>query len=201
MADSPPRCLGYDYRISYQEQQTAWSAIRREEWLYRVDTVPLSVDTNIWASQFAEGSPFSFGAQGSVQNLWASWGEMTEALGKFPSHEQGVMVSINLVEEVESFLAVHHDLAEDDLFARDRLPTRGNLLGYDVADAWLTGILSNILHVRHRDFRKIQEAVVPLLNGFHLFDDIDAACDYVSMIKRIVPDHEPLVVYSITDER
>ena len=195
------RIVGYDAREFWRPFD--WSEENRNRFLYRLDiTKPLSVDVLIWQSIFAsEGRSFPI-KQFGFQSFWSSFTLLRKAITI--AHREHPFREYRMIAAV----LVLGDYCENDLINwNGRVPPvtpdqRGpdwKLIGYDVADQWALSGLSDCGFVPgYDDAPTLRKLWGPLLNKWHLFDELDAAIEFkYKSDERMKNDHAPFFVYGL----
>ncbi len=198
--------LGFDCRLVFSDKvRSAWDRQRRERYLLRTDIdVPISVDTVVSPSIFdfdavdvdAEKihlQPSDFHQQ--ALRLWRDFASMQEILPDEEKLRCARTIAIQL----------HHKNLEADDWWRDFAAenvTPTNLgsdwisMGFDVADRYLTGGLSNCGY--DQETKKQAEATWGAhINEFGLFSSLDRAAAFRLYSDSRVSEHAPFFVFEI----
>jgi hypothetical protein len=172
--------IGFDLRSTVSDP--SWTVDRRTRFLLRRDVASVrSVDPLVWVRP--SGLPPAPGAEG----LWPSLSDLFAA-----AHAVGRADAA----------AVRITAFEEDGPAPERVHTsgpasgRGDLLGWDVADWYLIGGLTNCGYAPE-EAASLAPAWVPLLNKWHLFDNHGDATAFAAVTEKRVPAHAPFFVYGI----
>jgi hypothetical protein len=192
------RLIGFDIRLGNRTSELAWNEERRSLFLLRDDIQrPLSVDQTVWPSCFPKADRDQWRG---VLGHWSDFDAMSDAAER---------LGIDLASSFLLSTVVAWDLLsaeERDEWATKRLdqavPERPgpewSIVGYDVADQWLTSGLSNCGYVGNErtEWRSRWGGRV---NEFHLFDDPSEASIFAKATNQRVPEHAPFFVYGLLE--
>lgn len=186
------RLLGFDARERFVPSPRLYPAGRRREQLWRTAVEkPLSVDVCVWPTVFQNEtverrlSLFDLGlglvgAQrpmwtGPFQDLWVSLPELDAQLAIVGKDMRGPadVVAIS-VDEHWRYPLWDRPLSEGEPAEPAGLDDEWRLLGFDVADGFLTSALMNGSFDEGARVR-LRSMFAELLNDAHLFDRLEAA--------------------------
>lgn len=192
--------VGYDAKEFWRPFD--WSEANRNRFLYRLDiTKPLSVDVLIWPSIFTSESrpplikPFGF------QSFWSDFfllrKTVTIAHTEQPFREYRMIAAILVLGDyVKTPQITWHDRVPP--VTPDQRGPDWKFIGYDVADQWALSGLSDCGFVPGRDdVAALRRRWGPLLNKWHLFDDLEIAIEFKHMSDQRMNDHAPFFVYGL----
>lgn len=184
------RIVGFDIRIDRGEQPI-WDPERRAGFLLRDDVeVPFSVDSQVWPSIFS-----AFPEWHGVLDLWEDLDVMRAAANASGGH--GCLIAVGIVW---GFLS-HQEQTEwaTQKLVATRPMTLGAewvLLGYDVADAWLTSGLSNCGYTPAERLLWTSKWA-GALNENHLLGDPNDAGRFACETNQRVPEHAPFHAFAL----
>lgn len=199
--------LGFDVRLLWEGADDAWTPERRRRFLLREDVArSLSVDPLVWPSIFGDGlnegqcTDLGLGRlgwptwRGSNAGLWDDLTAMQAALSGIAAVPRQV-ISIGLVS------AQHGDsIADGPPYLGHASPSvlggAWDLLGFDVADRFLTSGLTNCGY-DGKDKVGIAAQWAHLLNEHHLFHRAADALGFCLVADSRVPEHAPFLAFSI----
>ncbi len=186
------RLLGFDARERFVPLPRLYPAARRREQLLRPDVEkPLSVDVCVWPTVFQNEtverrlSLFDFGLglvgalrpmwTGPFQDLWVSLPDLDAQLALVGRDLRGPadVVAIS-VDEHWRYPLWDRPLSEEEPAEPAGLDDEWRLLGFDVADGFLTSALMNG-SFDERSRTRLRSMFAELLNDVHLFDRLEAA--------------------------
>jgi hypothetical protein len=162
----------------------------------------LSIDPRVWPSVFDLDElgrpPSHFG----YQSLWADLIALRRAVTMFFEKEplkpfRTIAVTLLLGEYCE------RDRVDWDSLIPPPNPDRRAddwlFLGYDVGDMWMLSALSNCGFLPGLDDAEaLRRRWGPLLNKYHLFDEIEPAVDFKHFSdERLKGDHAPCFVFGL----
>jgi hypothetical protein len=195
------RIVGYDAREFWRPFD--WSEENRNRFLYRLDiTKPLSVDVLIWQSIFVSESRRSPIKQFGFQSFWSDFTLLRKAItiahSEQPFREYRMIAAVVVLGDYSK----HNPINWNDRVPSVTPDQRGadwKLIGYDVADQWALSGLSDCGFVSgYDDVPALRQRWGPLLNKWHLFDDLDAAIEFKHKSdERMKSDHAPFFVYGL----
>jgi hypothetical protein len=214
--DLEPQLLGYDVRLDRSVYAKAWTSERRE-YLANTDTErPLSVDWQVWPSYFVERNrlpperggkhlePYLIERAIEVDlpedkirfhglRLWASLGDMLECYAerKYDA-ATGVVIAVWL-EHATSAPHAHFEVVLDPDVSPHALGKNWALLGYDVADQWLSTALTN----RWADREALRVSIGAKLNPHGLFGARQDALEFRQTSDELFQDGRPFSVYGL----
>ena len=188
--------LGFDIRPRPQLSDLVWTKERRSLFLLRDDVQqPLSVDQTVWPSCLPEPNGEQWRG---VLGHWSSLDAISKAAARERIEETVARFVATLVvleslsdEERTKWLSTRLD----ETFP-SRLDPGWSLLGYDVADQWLTSGLSNCGYVgtEHDEWKSRWG---DRLNDVHLSNDRLEASNFAKATNERVPEHAPFFVYGL----
>lgn len=194
--------VGYDARDYRDDYGVLWPQQRREQYLYSFNVKKvLSVDTMVWPTVFAALPSPAPGHVSVLQDLWASAQDLKMAVSNLASRE--VLPPFRTVA-----VTLVHDGTKNAHLALDGTPglvepestsSDWQLVGYDIADAFLLSALTNCGFLSgYDDVNRMRQQWAPHLNEFHLFGDLRVASAFREMSDhRLASDHAPTFVYGI----
>ena len=188
--------VGFDVRRDHEASGFAWDEGRRFRYLLLDDVRrPLSVDQTVWPSCFPEATA---GEWRGVLGLWSDFAAMSDAAAREGIDQTASRLVAAVVvpasdEERSEWLTKRLDQT-----VPERLGPDWCVLGYDVADQWLTSGLSNCGYVRN-ERAELQTEWARRLNVHHLFDDPEDARLFVKATNQRVPEHAPFFVYGLLE--
>jgi hypothetical protein len=205
--------VGFDARLAGEWYLTGrWSPERRETFLLDPSVQwPLSVDWWVWPSLFRDEvadtlrrhpldelliSPDMSDYRVHAIGLWTSASAMKRRVEEAHATDRSVPVAVELCSE-HGFERVP-DWNDRLGGASPCEPPRVGwpLLGFDVADIGYISALSNCGWAE--DARAImQQRWLPHLNEHGLFEDADAASDFLPVAEDLVSEHAPFFVYAL----
>jgi hypothetical protein len=172
--------IGFDLRSTVSDP--SWTMDRRARYLLRRDvTAVRSVDPIVW--ERPPGLPRSTETAG----LWPSLSDLLAAAGAL-DRDDAAAVRITAFED--------EGPADESGGAIWSASERYELLGYDVADWWLLGGLTNCGY-EPEEAAALAPAWAPLLNRWHLFDNPEDAMVFAAVTAQRVPEHAPFHAYGI----
>jgi hypothetical protein len=172
--------IGFDLRSTAPD--ASWTAGRRTRYLLRREVAAVrSVDPIAWVR------PPGFPRSPEPAGLWPDLADLFAAAHAL-DHADAVAVRITALEQ---------DGPAGESAGPIGLPAgRHDLLGYDVADYWLLGGLTNCGY-QPGEAAALAPAWAPLLNQWHLFDNPADATAFAAVTDQRVPEHAPFYVYGI----
>ena len=201
------RVLGYDAREMWTTGTVQWLEQRRNKYLLRPEVAkPLSTDTSVWPSIFAQPSgpdpeaAYELEAPawtGPIQYLWDDLTRLTAALDAAWGKDWRPcrLIAVTL-------LYGRYDQEERERWDQrivgmtpPAVSEAWEFLGYDVSDGWLLSGLSNCGYGEAAE--SLRQEWAPHLNEHHLFDDLDKAVGFEAMTDVRVEEHAPFYVYGI----
>ena len=172
--------IGFDLRSIVSDP--SWTVDRRTRFLLRHDVPSVrSVDPLVWVQP--PGLPPSPEPEG----LWSNLSDLLEAAHVL-DHAGAVAVRITALEE--------DGQPPESPDPIGRAFEKHDLLGYDVADWYLLGGLTNCGYTPE-EAASLAPVWAPLLNEWHLFDNPEDATAYAAVTEERVPEHAPFFVYGI----
>ena len=176
--------IGFDLRSTIPDP--SWTADRKTIYLLRRDVTSVrSVDRLVW--ERAPGLPSAPVPDG----LWSTLSDLFAAAGA-RDRADTVAVRITAVQEDEE--------TPESAGTSEPAPETYELLGYDVADYYLLGGLTNCGY-SPEEAASLMPAWAPLLNEWHLFGNPEDATAFAAVTARRVPEHAPFYAYGIYQPR
>jgi hypothetical protein len=173
--------MGFDVRMDPRELEALWDEERRDHFLLRPDTLPLSVDEAVWPRPGSTLSPEQFEVLtprfASLEDVWgaAAPGEVVIAISAWRGP------------------------GEPELHAGPTWPMRVDpdwrRVGWDVVSGVFPSALTNCGYAEERDEWRARFG--PLLNPFHLFDELPHAFAFRDSSNRRVREHAPFSVLGV----
>ncbi len=192
------RLIGFDIRLGRQTSELSWNEERRSLYLLRDDIRrPLSVDQTVWPSCFPKADREQWRG---VLGHWSDFDTMCGAAERL-GIDVGSSCLLSTVVVWDLLSAEERDewaTKRLDQAAPERPGPEWRVLGYDVADQWLTSGLSNCGYVRN-ERAELQPRWASRLNAHHLFDDPADALLFVKVTNERVPQHAPFFVYGLLE--
>lgn len=200
--------LGFDARYQPAEIVQFWTNQRRREYLLNDEVAhPVSVDPMVWPSLFGEGLSDDDRREASLtgiapppwrgpnQHLWDDLHRMWSTLTPM-ARQTAVLVAVTWVSTDQ--------FRERSLVGAPRiqemmpsaLGAEWDLLGFDVADAYLTSGLANCGYSAP-DRERLRLEWGGRLNERHLFAEYDDAAEFAAVTARRVPEHAPFFVFAL----
>jgi hypothetical protein len=172
--------IGFDLRSTVSD--ASWTVDRRTRYLLRREVAAVrSVDPIVWVR------PPGFPRSPEPAGLWSNLSDLFAAAHAL-DRADAVAVRITALEE---------DGPTDESAGPIGLPSgRYDLLGYDVADYYLLGGLTNCGY-EPEEAAALAPAWAPVLNKWHLFDNPEDATAFAAVTEQRVPEHAPFYVYGI----
>lgn len=191
------RLIGFDIRPEPQTPDSLWDDERRSTFLLRDDVSrPLSVDQQVWASSLPEAAPNQWHG---VLNHWSDLDALSGVARSLGLATQPLtcFIAVTIVWALLSN-AERYDWATKrlDQTAPASLGPEWQVLGYDVADQWLTSGLSNCGYVGS-ERAEWRSRWANRINGAHLFDDPAEAGLFAKATNERVSEHAPFFVYGL----
>jgi hypothetical protein len=172
--------IGFDLRSAVPDP--SWTVDRRTRYLLRRDVTSVrSVDPLVWVRP--PGLPPGPEAGG----LWPDLSDLVAAAHAL-DHADGMAVRITALEE--------DGPTPESAGTTGPAPGRYDLLGYDVADYDLLGGLTNCGYTPE-EAASLAPVWAPLLNKWHLFDNLGDATAFADVTEKRVPEHAPFYAYGI----
>jgi hypothetical protein len=172
--------IGFDLRSTVSD--TSWTVDRRTRFLLRRDVASVrSVDPLVWVR------PLEFPRAPEAEGLWSKLSDLFAAAHML-DHGDAVAVRITALEE-DGQMPESADTIEPAF-------ERYDLLGYDVADYYLLGGLTNCGYTPE-EAASLAPVWAPLLNKWHLFDKPEDATAFAAVTAQRVPEHAPFFAYGI----
>lgn len=204
MADA---LLGFDARPVGPLIDEPWSPERRQRYLLRDVSRPLSVDHRVWwPSAFrhpregTESSPLGWIPRPEwigPNDLWDNLEQMESALDATPAPPRGIervwKIALSWHENGELRLDRHGLYIEPMRPAA--ISATWECLGYDVADPTISG-LSNCGYDPDERTALIPRWA-PRLNEHHLFTQLDDAYAFRELTNQRVTEHAPFFVFGL----
>ena len=193
---------GFDARRPYNEPAPSRSAEEREMFLLRPEvTNVLSVSSSIWSSMLDVDPALTRppGLLGPIQDLWGDLEFLLSCLDEQwgSPWKPCTVIAIGAVFTMENAGLWPHPLEGVN---PSRPDSKWHLLGYDVADAWLTSGLSGFGYLPEvEDIHDARAKWGGKLNRFHLFDRYDHADKFRHASDSRVSEHAPFFVFAIWD--
>lgn len=199
--------LGFDAREPWPDVGREWDASRRERYLLREDVSrPLSVDTSVWPSVFAERSGLHTASppdwRGPNAPLWDDLSRMRGGLSTLGAGREvpHTLIAVSCFWNGQpakgSWLGAPY--CEPTVpAARDE---GWRFLGFDVADG---GFISGLTNCGYTDdeIAALRQRWAGHLNEHHLFDDEEQALAFRELSDRRVPEHAPFFVFGLFEFR
>lgn len=202
--------LGFDAREMFLDLATAWPEQRRREYLLRGDVVrPKSVDTAVWPSVFGDGLTQEAIARlglpcvslpewrGPNGGLWDDLGRLHHALDGMTGWSHRI-VAVAWVSADGFSKHGPSGAPYREKTAPASLGKEWKLLGYDVADAYLTSGLSNSGYAR-AEHGSLCLRWAQHLNEHHLFAEVGSALEFAILADARIPEHAPFLVYALSE--
>jgi len=198
--------IGFDARVSGGVRE--WGKLRRRDFLLREDVSrPLSAGgQTAWCSIFDMGSgegittPEWIGANG----LWESLPRMCGYLDDGADGLAYTVVAVSWFSRL-GFQDIREVISEPGITLGPYLePTEPAFpqpgwewLGFDVADGSLLSGLTECGYEEDEDIEGDRKSWSGKLNRHHLFNEEDAAFDFVELVSARVPEHAPFFVFGL----
>jgi hypothetical protein len=193
------RVIGYSDREYWQAFDESWPEERRLSFLYRLDILkPLSVDERVWPTIFAsECRPEPFEKFG-FQNGWSFLDDLTLAVTtEFQQKKMRAWrtIAITLIVDSDGTEWSSPIPEPEPKFMEEQW----QFLGYDVCDQFaLSGLMNCGFLPQTEDVTQLRRMWSPRLNQFHLFDELDDACEFKQFSDlRMKNDHAPFFVHGL----
>jgi hypothetical protein len=171
--------IGFDLRSAVSDP--SWTVDRRTRFLLRRDVAAVrSVDPLVWVRP--PGLPPAPQPEGLWPDLSALFAA-ARALGR----ADAVAVRITALEE---------DGTPESAGTIGPAFEGYDLLGWDVADYYLLGGLTNCGYTPE-EAASLAPGWAPLLNKWHLFDNPEDATAFAAVTEKRVPEHAPFYAYGI----
>lgn len=196
------KILGFQLRVD-PKQINRWSPSRRATYLLRESVqAPLSVDTSVW--------PLSRNSEASLR-LFVDYGpepgDAPNGLGVYrlrdvsavaPADAPGGVILIAITIQEKSFQDIRskHLIAEVTTSIADLAAIGWRLLGYDVADSWLTSALLNCGFEPHVKL-SLAKQFDGNLNYHGLFLRQVEAAEFAAASDFRIAGHAPFLVYGL----
>ena len=173
--------IGFDTRVSLAEAGEAWDEARREQFLLRLDALPLSVDEAVWPRR-------SGPSEAPLEVVTPRYASLEDA------------VANALPDEVVVGITAWRGRGEPELPAGPAWPMKPDpdweRLGWDVVSGVFPSALTNCGY--DEDLRDEWRARWgPELNERHLFEDLPMAFAFRDASQRRVPEHAPFSVMGL----
>jgi hypothetical protein len=194
--------LGFQLRVVPKSLER-WQSPRRAIYLLRESiSVPLSVDKAVWPSSDDKRlladlfSDYSSNINAAPNGLDVYSIKDSVFLNRPPEHAGSLLIGITAMGDVAQELRRTHHIGATLYSIADLKANGWWLVGYDVADRWLSSGLMNC------GYTPDQKTVLSTrfgsrLNNHGLFDDPEAAQDFCVACNDRIPEHAPFVVYGI----
>jgi hypothetical protein len=185
--------LGFDARMEPSSLKHRWAPAEQQALLLREDVaVPLSVDYLIWPSAWSlEAQDPKW--RGPIQGLWDNVDRLTDCLVATRGCWWIVAIVLEWVSVPEDERVAWKKRAENIQAPADC--GAWNVLGYDVADRFLTS--SSLGRRPVENFDSFRAQWRPYLNEHHLFGSVDCAMRFRDISDMRVPEHAPHFVYRL----
>jgi hypothetical protein len=176
--------IGFDLRSTVADP--SWTADRKARYLLRHDVASVrSVDPDVWVRP--PGLPPAPRTEPEHVGLWSHLSDLLEAAREL-ERAGAVTVRVTVLDED----------AQTPESASPFAAGSGtyHLLGYDVADYYLTSGLANCGY-SPKEAASLTSAWAPLLNEWHLFGSPADATAFATVTAERVPEHAPFYAYGI----
>ena len=171
--------IGFDLRSTVSDP--SWTVDRRTRYLLRRDVASVrSVDPVVWVR------PPELPRGPQAEGLWPDLSDLFAAAHAL-DHANAVAVRITAFAE---------DATPETVGTIGPAVERHVLLGYDVADWYLLGGLTNCGY-KPAEAASLAPVWAPLLNKWHLFDNPEDATAFAAVTEERVPEHAPFFAYGI----
>jgi hypothetical protein len=172
--------IGFDLRSAAPDP--SWTVDRRTRYLLRRDVTSVrSVDPIVWVR------PPELPPAPEINGLWPDLSDLLAA-ARTLDHADAMAVRITALEE--------DGPAPESAGTTGPAAERYDLLGYDVADYDLLGGLTNCGYTPE-EAASLAPVWAPLLNTWHLFDNLGDATAFADVTEQRVPEHAPFFAYGI----
>lgn len=187
------RPIGFDIREHQSALDPHWTKQRVETYLVKADVRrPLSADPSVWRTAFPEACNSEWRG---VLDHWSDMKAMRQAARSLGV--AGSTVAVALVwETLDSRQQVDWASQWLEQTSPAELGDEWALLGYDVADRWLTSGLSNCGYsaAEHLGWVRLWRDKI---NENHLFPEATDALAFAEATSVRVPEHAPFFVWAL----
>lgn len=208
------KVLGFDIRIvDSRVVSNRWDTARRERYLIRPDVeCPVSVDTVVLPSIF-EFSDDGKGGTGTNKivvrpmgmhqlafKIWRDKNSMIKVLTEHSGRSDGAAVlSVAIVAVDGALRALGSPWEEvlDETVEPEVLGDDWQLIGYDVADRYLTSGLSNCGYDENEKKKLPIKNWAARINDYGLLERLDWAVEFKQLTDQRVREHAPFLVFGL----
>lgn len=205
--------LGFDYRyLKDYYVNDRWPTSSREKYLLRADIPwPMSVDIKVWPSIFRyniEDHPSAYlqsvidikpnNVRQESLRLWGHFLEMESYISnKFPDKRKLCCpIGVTLLIDNPQSSSEYWDAVLYPPNRLDEVPHDWILLGYDIADIYMTSGLFNIEY-SNDGMKQMQQKWSSFLNKYGLFNSPENAKQFALVSDKSWPMHSPFYIYGL----